>query len=93
MGQVGKWGKIPKTCNCGVDCTVAHALSCPPGGFPTLRHKEIRDLLADVITEACNSVAIKHILNPVDVRNFRHKLSIPKAIDPNVRVDIVAGGV
>ena len=81
---------LPKTCNCGADFTVAHALSCPLGGFPTLRHNETRDLLADVMTEACNSVAIEPVLNPVDGRNFRHKST---TTDPNARVDIVAGGV
>ncbi|KAL5494471.1 hypothetical protein EMCRGX_G015811 [Ephydatia muelleri] len=35
---------IPSTCTCGKSFTVEHALSCPLGGFPSIRHNEIRDL-------------------------------------------------
>ena len=36
----------PSHCICGKSFTVEHALSCPFGGFPTLRHNEIRNLTA-----------------------------------------------
>ena len=81
---------LPRTCQCGVEYTVAHALSCQLGGFPTHRHNETRDLLADVMTEACNSVAIEPALSPVDGRVFQHHST---TTDPNARVDIVAGGM
>ena len=81
---------MPKTCQCGADYTVAHALSCQLGGFPTHRHNETRDLLADVMTEACNSVAIEPLLTPVNGRTFSHSST---TTDANARVDIVAGGV
>ncbi len=35
---------LPSTCSCGSKFSVEHALSCPKGGFPTIRHNEIRDL-------------------------------------------------
>ena len=38
---------IPSTCTCGKSFTVEHALSCPLGGFPSIRHNEIRDLTAN----------------------------------------------
>ena len=82
--------ELPKTCQCGADYTVSHALSCQLGGFPTHRHNETRDLLADVMTEACNSVAVEPVLTPVDGRTFQHPST---TTDPNARVDIVAGGV
>ena len=81
---------MPKTCQCGADYTVAHALSCQLGGLPTHRHHETRDLLADVMTEACNSVAIDPLLTPVNGRTFLHSST---TTDANARVDIVAGGV
>ena len=81
---------LPKTCHCGAGFSTRHALSCPLGGFPTLRHNETRDLLADVMTEACNSVAIEPVLTPVDGRAFT---CTSTTTDPNARVDIVAGGV
>eukprot|EP00731_Ephydatia_muelleri_P023453 Em0015g1036a len=42
---------IPSTCTCGKSFTVEHALSCPLGGFPSIRHNEIRDLTANLMTE------------------------------------------
>ena len=81
---------LPRTCQCGADYTVTHALSCQLGGFPTHRHNETRHLLADVMTEACNSVAIEPVLTPVNGRTFQHPST---TTDPNARVDIVAGGV
>lgn len=81
---------LPKTCQCGAVYNVSHALSCRLGGFPIHRHNETRDLLADVMTEACNSVAVEPILTPVEERTFEHPST---TTDPNARVDIVAGGV
>ena len=81
---------LPITCQCGLEFTVSHALSCQLGGFPTLRHDETRDLLADVMTETCNSVAVEPILAPVDDRTFQQPST---TTDRNARVDIVAGGV
>ena len=60
------------------------------GGFQTLRHNETRDLLADVMTETCNSVAVEPILTPVDRRTFEHRST---TTDLNARVEIVAGGL
>ena len=31
-------------CDCGTQFSVEHALSCPNGRFPSIRHNEIRDL-------------------------------------------------
>ena len=81
---------LPKVCHCGVQFTISHALSCPLGGFPTIRHNETRDLLADVMTEACNSVAIEPTLTPAEGRAFTCRST---TTDNNARVDIVAGGV
>lgn len=81
---------LPKFCQCGVEYNVPHALSCQLGGFPTHRHNETRDLLADVMTETCNSVAIEPSLTPVEGRTFQHRST---TTDSNARVDIVAGGM
>ena len=42
------------------------SLSCPKGGFPSIRHNEIRDLTADLLTEVCNDVHIEPDLQPVE---------------------------
>ena len=31
---------VPSTCACGTKFSVEHALSCPKGGFPSIRHNE-----------------------------------------------------
>ena len=38
---------------CGSSFTVQHVLSCPRGGFPIIRHNELRDLTAHLLTEVC----------------------------------------
>ena len=55
---------IPSHCSCGSQFSVQHALSCPKGGFPTLRHNEVRDLTATLMTEVCHGVCIESLLQP-----------------------------
>ena len=50
---------IPTQCACGASFSVQHALSCPKGGFPTLRHNEVRDLTAQLMTEVSHSVCVE----------------------------------
>ena len=42
---------VPAICVCGETFSVTHAMCCPTGGFPTIRHNEVRDLVADLLTE------------------------------------------
>ncbi len=37
----------------------------PKGGFPIIRHNEVRDITADLLTEICHDVEIKPTLQPV----------------------------
>ncbi len=42
----------PESCaNCGKSFDVNHAMICPKGGFPIIRHNEVRDITADLLTE------------------------------------------
>ena len=34
-------------------------MMCSKGGFPTIRHNEVRDLAADLLTEACYDVEVE----------------------------------
>ena len=43
--------KTPTTCVCRANFEVKHLLSCPCGGFQSLRHNEIRDLTVTLLTE------------------------------------------
>ena len=57
--------RIPTTCACGNKFSVDHAMSCPKGGFPSIRHNEIRDLTAKLLTEVCNDVCTEPDLQPL----------------------------
>ena len=39
--------------------TVDHALTCPSGGYPTARHNEVRDLLANVMMDILRDFEIE----------------------------------
>ena len=57
--------KLPSSCACGVSLTTEHAFSCPKGGFPSLRHNEIRDITANLLTEVCHDVCVEPELQPL----------------------------
>jgi hypothetical protein len=43
---------LPERCVCGKHFDVQHSLDCMVGGFRTLQHNEVRDLVADCLSEA-----------------------------------------
>ena len=51
--------RLPGACSCGASFHTTHALSCPTGGLPSIRHNEIRDVLANILTEVCSDVAVE----------------------------------
>ena len=55
----------PMFCECGTSFTVEHVLSCPRGGFPIVRHNEIRDVTANLLTEVCHDVRSEPELQPL----------------------------
>ena len=42
----------------------------PTAGFPTIRHSEVRDILADLLTKVCSDVAVEAQLAPVSGEVF-----------------------
>ena len=55
----------PMFCECGATFTVEHVLSCPREGFPIVRHNEIRDVTANLLTEVCHDVRSEPELQPL----------------------------
>ena len=49
-----------------------HALICPTGGFPSLRHNELRDLTAKLLSEVCPNTTIGPVLQPLSGECFTH---------------------
>ena len=55
---------LPLTCVCGNTFSIEHVLSCPCGGYPSIRHNELRDITATLLTEVCHGVGIEPCLQP-----------------------------
>jgi len=70
--------------------SVEHALSCPRGGFPSIRHNEIRDVTADLLTEVCNDVCIEPDLQPLTGEALTGSSSNTQ---DGARLDIAANGI
>ena len=80
---------IPRACKCGTRFTVDYAMICHMGGFPTIRHNEIRDITATLLTEVCHNVATEPSLQPVTGETLTARLA---NTDDNARLDIRARG-
>ena len=50
---------IPSTCSRGSNMDIQHAVSCKKGGLITIRHYDLRDLTANLLTEVCKDVDIE----------------------------------
>ena len=82
--------RLPSHCTCGNTFTVEHSLSCPRGGFPIIRHNEIRDLTANLLSEVCHDVRIEPDLQPLTGETLAASSAIT---DDGARLDIAANGV
>ena len=56
---------MPLHCTCGKQFSVEHALSCPHCGFPSIRHNELRDIAAELLSEVCHNVGTEPPLQPI----------------------------
>ena len=52
--------RAPIHCDCGDPFSMNHALSCPKGGFPSIRHNEIRDLTATFYLKSATASQPNH---------------------------------
>ena len=68
-----------------------HTLSCPKGGFPSIRHNEneIRDMTANLLTEVCSDVCIEPELQPITGESLTGASS---NVQDGARLDIAANG-
>ena len=72
---------LPTHCACGNKFTVEHAFSCAKGGLPgswatSIRHNEIRDITATLLTEVCHNVVESSLIsNLTSKENPMHHLS------------------
>ena len=88
-----RYGWIPSEmlsmCTCGRKFSVEHALSCAKGRFPSIRHNEIRNLTATLLTEVCHDVSIEPGLQPVTNETLTGATA---NCQDSARLDIAASG-
>ena len=81
---------MPSACSCGSQFTIAHALSCPTGGYPSIRHNEIRDVTAGLLKRVATNVSVEPHLEPLS----GEQLSLRTAIRADAaRLDVAANGI
>ena len=78
---------LPSTCVCGKTFSIEHALNCPCGGYPFIRHNELRDITATLLTEVCHSVGTEPGLQPLSGEFLKYKTTNDA---DDARVDIAA---
>ena len=62
---------------------------CSFGGYPTIRHNELRDIIGSLLSEVCHDVAIEPRLQPLNGEVFRSKTTTSA---PEARADVRATG-
>lgn len=80
---------LPSQCVCDKCFTVEHALSCPFGGFNTIRHNEVRDITAHLMSDICHNVGFELILQPNTGESLHYSTA---NTEDGARVDIKAQG-
>ena len=56
---------LPSNCPCEQKFDVNHAMNCKKGGFVIIRHNDIRDFEANLLSKICNDVETEPTLQPV----------------------------
>ena len=80
---------MPTKCKCEAAYSLQHALDCKLGGFRTIMHNEIRDVIAQVMRDAGHVVETEPALQKLSGEGFEYK-SANKEDD--ARSDIKATG-
>ena len=80
----------PSHCSCSQPITIKHALTCKTGVFPTVRHNEVRDFTASLLSEVCHGVTIEPYLQPLSGETLSHRSAI---IHDSAHLDIAMYGL
>ena len=82
--------RLPAKCVCGTSFTIEHALTCKKGGFINIRHNNLRDFTAELLSEVCNDVRVEPLLTPLTGEGFRYRSA---NTDDHARLDVSARDV
>ena len=80
----------PTFCSCGERNTLDHSLVCKKGGFVSMRHNQIRDLEAILMSEVCKDVQREPPLLPLSGEMFDLRSTNTAS---EARLDISARGI
>ena len=83
---------LPLHCPCGKPFDADHALSCAScgtGGYSIMRHNEVRDLTASLLSEVCGDVQIEPTLIPLSGEAQFYRSA---NVSPDARLDVSARG-
>ncbi len=80
---------LPAHCVCGKQFSVDHALSCPCGGFTSIRHNEIRNITAHLMSEVCHNVGIEPLLQPLSGESLKDRSANR---EDGARLDVMSQG-
>ena len=79
--------RLPTQCICGAQYDVQHTLSCKKGGFETLRHNHIRNLIAELLNQVTKDVKIEPVLQSLTGETFDQRTA---NTSDDARLDISA---
>ena len=82
--------RLPASFVCGTEFTICHALSCPYGGFPSIRHNEIRDVTTAMSRQVAHNASLEPSLQPLSGERFQHRSA---TTDYHARLDIGVTGL
>ena len=69
--------------------SLEQALHCPNGGYTYMRHNELRDSFANLLSEVGHDVEIKTLFSAT----ARGTFALKSTTDDDARLDIKAGGL
>ena len=78
---------LPSRCVCDKSFSVEHVLSCSYGGFSSIRHSEIRDITAHLMSKVCHNVGIEPELQPLTGERFHFRSA---NVEDGARMDVRA---
>ena len=76
---------LPSQYPCGQKFNVTHAMNCKRGGFISMRHNNIRDFQANLLTKVCKDVEVEPPLQPVTEERLTASTLIGDEARPDVR--------
>ena len=80
---------LPSYCVCDKIFSVEHALSCARGGFSTIRHNEIKNITAHLMSDVCHNVGIEPPLQHITSETMSYRTA---NVEKGTRLDIKGQG-